>query len=107
MRARALRTRSHRTVGSLSSTRPPWTTRSCGVVLRLALFASVVASAVITAFALLLRFLGAPGFLLDPCVDFLTVNLDLRGRFDSELYLTGADLEHRDLDRVSDPDVFA
>src|SRR2546425_12856602 len=107
MRARALRTSSHRTVVSRGMPRLPRTTRSCGVVLRLAFFTSVVTSAVVTGFALPLRFLGAPSFLLDPCVDFLTVDLDLRWRFDAEFHLAGTHLEHGDLDRVADPDVLA
>jgi len=51
--------------------------------------------------------LGSACFLLDPRVDFFTVNLDLRWRLDPELHLAGADLEHGDLDRVTDPDVLA
>jgi len=69
--------------------------------------AGAATPAVVTALALALRLLGSACFLLDPRVDFFTVNLDLRWRLDPELDLAGADLEHGDLDRVTDPDVLA
>src|SRR5262245_66682463 len=45
--------------------------------------------------------------LLDPGIDLLAMHLDLWWSLDSQLHLAGADLEHGDLDRITDPDVLA
>jgi hypothetical protein len=53
-----------------------------------------------------LALLRAPVLFLDSGIDLFAMDLDLGGRFDPDLHLTRTDLEHRDLDRVPDPDVF-
>src|SRR5258706_5700474 len=54
-----------------------------------------------------LRALGATILLLDPGVDLLAVHLDFRWRLDAQLDLSGANLEHGNLHRITDPDVLS
>src|SRR5262245_8229023 len=54
-----------------------------------------------------LPLLRPPILLLDAGVDLLAVHLDLGWSLDTELHLSGSHLEHGDLDRIPDSDVFA
>src|SRR5258706_16091508 len=115
MRSRAVRTRGHRT----DSCSTAWTSESIGT--RGAEPGSLEADAAGTdsrtpgapllfvrvAFTVLRLPLRATVLLLDPGIDLLTVHLDLRWSLDAQLDLAGSHLEHRDLDRIPDPDVLA